>query len=653
MQASGLAVGPSALRRRDAAEAPSRAAVSLARSAGPAVFPARPLAATPCFAPLRRRPVVDRPRAKSAKALSSSSSDLDPEAPSAHLADPARRALLVRCLSLGAAVLALEPVAVAAGAPVAGWRLLALLSGTLACVAAKPLPAGLAALVGLSTAVAAGLLPASAAFQGAYGAEVPWLVVLALWIARGVARTGLGERCACALAARLGGTPLGLTYALVLAEAALAPAIPSVAARSAGVVLPLAVGLGREMELEAGWEVNTPTADPNGCPVDDDPTGPTTTEGGPAGLLHYTLYQTSAVSSAMFLTGNHPASRARGEPLSVHLTPSFSLLLRPRHSSSTAIFPPTLLTPLSPSRPTPQNPLSAALAAPFLGGAGVGWGSWAWAAAGPGVASLVLTPAFLAWLYPRLGPSTVRSSSSSSSSSSLPSSAHWPGGDTREAARRRLAALGPFRGPEAAALAGIVLALGLWTTGGATGLPVVPAAAAAVLVQWAGGAVDWQRDCLGNTGAWDTFLWFGALASLAGGLRSTGLVAWGSGALEPLVAGLGLPWPAALAIIVTVYTVAHYGFASNVSHVAALYAPTLAVAVAAGSPALPAALALAFASDWMGTLSSWGMSHTGAWLALGTTDVPSWLRLGAATHLFHLVVWGIIGALWWRFIGLV
>lgn len=39
---------------------------------------------------------------------------------------------------------------------------------------------------------------------------------------------------------KFGSTTLGLTYSLVLAEALLAPAIPSVAARAGGIFFPLA-----------------------------------------------------------------------------------------------------------------------------------------------------------------------------------------------------------------------------------------------------------------------------------------------------------------------------------------------------------------------------------------------------------------------------
>lgn len=49
-----------------------------------------------------------------------------------------------------------------------------------------------------------------------------------------------GFNCLCVQVAAFGKTTLGLTYSLVLGEAVLSPAIPSVAARAGGIFFPLA-----------------------------------------------------------------------------------------------------------------------------------------------------------------------------------------------------------------------------------------------------------------------------------------------------------------------------------------------------------------------------------------------------------------------------
>ncbi|WP_197525877.1 DASS family sodium-coupled anion symporter [Pseudobythopirellula maris] len=66
-----------------------------------------------------------------------------------------------------------------------------------------------------------------------------WLVVAAFLVAGAMIRTGLGRRIALTMISRLGGTTLGLGYAITLAELCLAPFIPSNTARGGGVMAPI------------------------------------------------------------------------------------------------------------------------------------------------------------------------------------------------------------------------------------------------------------------------------------------------------------------------------------------------------------------------------------------------------------------------------
>ncbi len=81
-----------------------------------------------------------------------------------------------------------------------------------------------------------------------------WLIAIAYWLAGGFIKSGLGSRIAYSMVAAFGKTTLGLTYSLVLGEALLSPAIPSVAARSGGIFFPLA----KALCLACG-------SDPGGC----------------------------------------------------------------------------------------------------------------------------------------------------------------------------------------------------------------------------------------------------------------------------------------------------------------------------------------------------------------------------------------------------
>ena len=70
-----------------------------------------------------------------------------------------------------------------------------------------------------------------------------WLIAIAFWLSGGFIKSGLGNRVAYQIVAAFGKTTLGLAYSLVFAEALLAPAIPSVAARAGGIFFPLVKAL--------------------------------------------------------------------------------------------------------------------------------------------------------------------------------------------------------------------------------------------------------------------------------------------------------------------------------------------------------------------------------------------------------------------------
>ena len=70
-----------------------------------------------------------------------------------------------------------------------------------------------------------------------------WLIAIAFWLSNGFIKSGLGNRVAYYIVSVFGKTTLGLAYSLVFAEALLAPAIPSVAARAGGIFFPLVKAL--------------------------------------------------------------------------------------------------------------------------------------------------------------------------------------------------------------------------------------------------------------------------------------------------------------------------------------------------------------------------------------------------------------------------
>ncbi|KAF7801282.1 dicarboxylate transporter 1, chloroplastic-like [Senna tora] len=214
------------------------------------------------------------------------------------------------------------------------WQLLAIFLATIIGIITQPLPLGAVAVIGLGVSVLTKTLTFAAAFSG-FGDPIPWLICLAFFFARGFIKTGLGNRIAYQFVSLFGSSSLGLGYSLVFSEALLAPAIPSVSARAGGIFLPLV----KSLSVACGSNVGDGTENRLGS------------------WLMLTCFQTSVISSAMFLTG------------------------------------------------MAANPLCATLTQSSINQT-IGWLDWAKAAFVPGLISLILVPFILYVIYPP----TVKSS---------------------------------------------------------------------------------------------------------------------------------------------------------------------------------------------------------------------------------------------------
>lgn len=127
------------------------------------------------------------------------------------------------------------------------WQLLAIFLATITAVIIEAVPMGAATLLGLSAAVITQTLSFKDAFSG-YSHHVTWLIVIAFFISHGFIETGLGRRVAYFFIAAFGKSSIGLGFGLTLSELALAPAIPSMTARTGAVVYPIAQALSHSFD---------------------------------------------------------------------------------------------------------------------------------------------------------------------------------------------------------------------------------------------------------------------------------------------------------------------------------------------------------------------------------------------------------------------
>ncbi len=273
------------------------------------------------------------------------------------------------------------------------------------------------------------------------------------------------------------------------------------------------------------------------------------------------------------------------------------------------------------------NPLAAELASKTAG-IQISWGMWTLAALVPGVLGMILVPYFVYRIYP-------------------PEMKHSP--EAKLLAARELKAMGPITRQEIILLGVFVLALILWCSGPVTKMDPTLVGLIAVSIMLMGKVIDWS-DVLKEKGAWDTVVWMGVLVGLAGQLSSKGFIPWFAKTVAASMTGMA--WPTALAVLMVVYLYSQYGFASMTAHVAAMYAAFLAVAVAMMAPGYLSALLLAYGGCLCYSLTHYSAGPGPIFYGADMVPLPTWWKIGFLTSVLHLIIWGVTGPFWWKFLGL-
>ena len=273
------------------------------------------------------------------------------------------------------------------------------------------------------------------------------------------------------------------------------------------------------------------------------------------------------------------------------------------------------------------NPLIALLAQQTLN-IQISWGLWALAAIVPGLLSLLIIPYFLYKVYP---PEVTRTP------------------EAKLLAITELKKMGVMSREEKIVAAVFVGSLILWSTATITKLDATVVAMLAVSIMLLTSVLTW-KDVLEEQGAWDTLIWMGVLIGLADFLLKLGFIPWFAQSIGNMM--IGIPWLYALMILLVVYMYAHYGFASLVAHITAMYAAYASVAVSAGAPAYLVALAFAFMSNLCMSLTHYAAGPAPILFGSGYVDQGTWWKLGFYVSVINILIWVGIGSLWWKVLGL-
>ena len=107
-----------------------------------------------------------------------------------------------------------------------------------------------------------------------------------------------------------------------------------------------------------------------------------------------------------------------------------------------------------------------------------------------------------------------------------------------------------------------------------------------------------------------------------------------------------------MALVVLLFFYTHYLFASVTTHIISMYAPFLAILIAAGAPAPLVAFSLAFYANLSASLTHYGTTPGPILFAAGYVSHGTWWRVGLLVSFVNLAVWSSVGLIWWKIIGL-
>jgi divalent anion:Na+ symporter, DASS family len=434
-----------------------------------------------------------------------------------------------------------------------GWRLFAIFLAVIAGQMLQPLPAAATVILGL-TAMASNGTPMREVLGG-YSEPSVWLVLTAMLMARVLMETGLARRIALLFIRQFGSRSLGVAYALVLTDVTLAAGVPSITARSAGMVMPVGKAIAELFGSTPGE-----------------------TAGRLGTFLFGAMYQGSAVACAMFLTGQA------------------------------------------------SNILGASLVAKLVN-VDVTWSSWFMAAIVPGTLSCIVVP----WVVYRMLPPDIRRT---------PEAASF--------ARAQLVAMGRMGRHELTALAVFATVALLWITSGWHRLDVTLVALGGLSLLLLSGTLAWSK-VVGESAAWEVFIWYGGLLRMGELLNNTGITKVFA---EQVGAQFtGLPWVAVLLLTLVVFFYAHYFFASITAHMLALMPPFVVVLIAVGVPPLLAVYSLLCLANLTAGLTHYGTTTGPILYSQNYVTFGEWWRTGFVVSVANLLIWLTVGFAWWRWLG--
>lgn len=158
------------------------------------------------------------------------------------------------------------------------------------------------------------------------------------------------------------------------------------------------------------------------------------------------------------------------------------------------------------------------------------------------------------------------------------------------------------------------------------------------------------KDVTGAKDIWDIMIWLSILNVIAKQLTDGGLIQYYSQALHASLHGVS--WPLALGLIAFIYYMARYLLPGNILHACAMFTAFSQLLMACGVPAKVGCMTLSIITALCGYVTPYATSPCPLYFNTGYIEQKLWWRMGFITGAIYLVLWSILGGLWWKMLGL-
>lgn len=271
------------------------------------------------------------------------------------------------------------------------------------------------------------------------------------------------------------------------------------------------------------------------------------------------------------------------------------------------------------------NPLVQTLA--FKEGIEISWNTWALGAIVPGLLSLIIMPLVIYLLHP---PETKISA------------------EAPKHALEALKEMGKLSFHEVIMLMTFISLIAGWILDKKIGMDATSVALVGVVVLLVTGVLTWE-DAVHEKAAWDSFVWFSIMVMLSGFLAEFGTIKWIASKIGDTLKHY--PYMVAVPMLMLIYFYIHYLFASITAHITVLFSTFLILLLGFNISPILAAMPLAYFSTLSGGLTHYGIATAPVYYETKSVTTAQWWKIGLVMSIVNILIWSIIGGLWWKYLG--